>query len=50
MEEKEDAGAHPFWVLGGAGDRRGGGNGGRRELSGWPDRVKRNRRMARTRC
>jgi hypothetical protein len=50
MEEKEDAGANPFWALGGAGDRRDGGNGGRRELSGWPDRAKRNRRMARTRC
>jgi hypothetical protein len=46
MEEKEDAAAHPFWALGGAGDCRCGGNGGRMELSGWPNPVKRNRRMA----
>jgi hypothetical protein len=45
MEEKEDAAAHPFWELGGAGDRRGSSNGGRMELSGWPNPAKRNRRM-----
>jgi hypothetical protein len=49
-KEKEDAGAHSFWTLGGSGDRRDSDNGGRRELSGWPDRVKRNRTIARTRC
>jgi hypothetical protein len=46
MEEKEDAGAHPFWALCGVGDCRGDGNDRKMNLSGWPNPMKRNRRMA----